>query len=247
MFAAFEKLLEKASKEKWITYVINTPGPTYGEHKISIEKHSELKACLNYVEKSPGYVYDNRKVLTEQETTKLDVCQYDNYKIPLHNVPVYKITHDTNGKFWYYSTFMEEFAKTFDLVLISERSYEVLAITKDNYDAMPDAKEYLQKAHPKKYQNYLKRTKTQQVVNNLIRPTVKEYLDARGIELNYQDKLFIPYVGGIVMDKIIQAIEDILKEELQPLVDNYDIEFKSNLKGLNISRYLGKVKFRLEK
>lgn len=105
------------------------------------------------------------------------------------------------------------------------------------------AYDYLKSLHKRKVENYEKSQKLLAFRKAFIEPSIQKRMQDAGLFFNAStDKVFVDHVTG---DNtwIIEAIENAFKEKFKDILEAYHITFKSNLKGLNIVRALGTLKF----
>lgn len=105
------------------------------------------------------------------------------------------------------------------------------------------AYDYLKNLHKRKVENYEKSQKLLAFRKAFIEPSIQKRMQDAGLFFDTSnDKVFIDRVAG---DNtwIIEAIENAFKEKFKDILEAYHITFKSNLKGLNIVRALGTLKF----
>lgn len=105
------------------------------------------------------------------------------------------------------------------------------------------AYDYLKNLHKRKVENYEKNQKILAFRKTFIEPSIHKRMEDAGLVFNTtNDKVFINHAFG---DNawITEAIENAFKEKFKDILEAYHITFKSNLKGLNIVRPLGTLKF----
>ena len=120
------------------------------------------------------------------------------------------------------------------------RIREVCLILKEDIEPAYD---YLKSLHKRKVENYEKSQKLLAFRKAFIEPSIQKIMQDAGLVFNTSnDKVFIDRVAGDTT-WITKAIENAFKEKFKDILEAYHITFKSNLKGLNIVRALGTLKF----
>ena len=106
-------------------------------------------------------------------------------------------------------------------------------------DDLISAEEYLITKHQQKIKNKTTEKLTQQCVE----PTLKKIVEDCGLIYNDEDKTIR---CGYHLEKISwieEALNKAIEEKLGDTFKNLGVTFKSNLKGIHLTRSLGKLKF----
>ena len=195
---------------------------------------------------NPMYKYNdfmiNHNFYTADETSKIKPSEYILALTPKNTISVYNMSAKPIDKVF-------SWGEEWDLKRIITESSHMECIDgdlsnmrmmdeQDYYQNFESAEEFLKKKHKKKYENYIARQNKNKVLDSFIKPSLTEAFIQMGLQyIGSNNKLYVD-------DNVwAEKIEKFIINELQPILKQYNISFKSNLKNLSITRSIGEIKF----
>lgn len=224
--------------------------------ELRYDKSTEQQMTIEFREKrynvivslsNPMYKhYDfklNHRFYTVKETSRIKPSEYILVSTPKKPILVYNVSAkpvNNEAISWSDECDLKNIiTERCDVECVDGDIFNMRVMCKQDYDQnFESAEEFLKKKHKKKCENYITQQNRNKLIDTLIKPGLKEAFDQ--ISLWYSendDKLY--FRGNVLQEKI----EKLLMEEMQPILKQYNISFKSNLKGLSIVRTLGTIKF----